>query len=110
MVVLKKVKASTLMETLVASILIVVIFMMASMIFNNLFSYSIKTSTRVIDTHLNEMEYLFINEEVTTPLYDDFEAWTITAERQILNKEDVIVIEATHQDRKQNISRTIVTN
>lgn len=110
MVVLKKVKASTLMETLVASILIVVIFMLASMILNNLFSHSIKTNTKAIDTYLNEMEYLSINDEITMPFYDNFEAWTITAQRQILNKQGVIVIEATHPDRKQNISRTLVTN
>ena len=37
MVVLKKIKASTLMETLVATVLIIVVFMAASMILNNMF-------------------------------------------------------------------------
>ena len=62
MVILKKIKASTLMETLVASVLIVVVFMISSMILNNLFSNTIKSNTRAIEAHINELQYLYINE------------------------------------------------
>ncbi len=53
MVVLKKIKAFTLMETLVATVLIVIVFMISSMLLNNLFYNSIKDNTIAIDAHLN---------------------------------------------------------
>ena len=78
MVILKKIKASTLMETLVATVLIVVVFMISSMILNNIFSNSIKSNTREIDTYLNELEYLYKNEKLKLPYYDDFGDWKIS--------------------------------
>ena len=42
--VLKRIKGSTLMETLVATVLIVVVFMMASLTLNALFSTTITTN------------------------------------------------------------------
>jgi len=83
MVVLKKIKGSTLMETLVATVLIVVVFMIASMILNNLFSNSIKSNTRVIDAHLNELEYFYTSDKLSLPYYDDFKSWQISAESRI---------------------------
>ncbi|AUP79699.1 hypothetical protein [Flavivirga eckloniae] len=78
MVVLKKIKASTLMETLVATVLIVIVFMISSMILNNIFSNSIKSNTREIDAYLNELEYLYKNEKLKLPYYDDLGDWKIS--------------------------------
>jgi hypothetical protein len=64
MVILKKIKASTLMETLVATVLIIIVFIIASMILNNLFFNTIKNNTTQIDAHLNELQYLYINEKL----------------------------------------------
>ena len=46
MAVLKKIKASTLMETLIATVLVVVTFLLASMILNNLVSNAIQSDTQ----------------------------------------------------------------
>lgn len=78
MVVLKKIKGSTLMETLVATVLIVVVFMLASMILNNLFSSSIKGDTRDVEAVLNELEYRYINNKVQVPYKADFNKWHIS--------------------------------
>lgn len=78
MVVLKKIRASTLMETLVATVIIVIIFMIASMILNNLFSNTIKSNTRAIDAHINELQYQYLNGKLKTPFSDDYNEWQIS--------------------------------
>ena len=81
MALLKKIKASTLMETLVATVLIVIVFLIASMILNNVFSNSIKSNTQGIKQHLNELQYLHINEKLNMPYYETYGTWEITIER-----------------------------
>jgi len=106
MVILKKIKASTLMETLVATVLIVAIFMIASMILNNLFSKTIENNTRSIDAHLNELHYLYLNEKLKIPFYEDFESWDISIE----NNTETIVFEALNTKTNKTILKTYIAN
>lgn len=108
MAVLKKIKASTLMETLVASVLIVVIFMMSSMILNNLFSNSVKNNTRAIDAHLNELQYLYINEKLSLPYQDGLGSWNITVEPHKSGNEKKAVMEAINTETKKHITKEII--
>ena len=110
MVILKKVRASTLMETLVATVLIVVIFMISSMILNNLFSNTIKSNTRVIDAYANELEYLYKNDRLRLPYNDDFKSWTISVESHLENTESLILFEAIHTQTQQSITKEIIAN
>ena len=107
MVVLKKIKGSTLMETLVASVLIVVVFMIASMILNNLFSNSIKNSTHAINTHFNELEYLYLNQELTLPYNDDFKSWEITIKKVVQNQKRIILFDALNSITDKSIERVL---
>lgn len=104
MVVLKKIKGSTLMETMVATVLIVVVFMLASMILNSLFSNTIKNNTRAIDTYLNEIKYLQVNNRLELPYQDDYKDWSIEA---YADKQQAIIIEAYNTKTKQTITQTI---
>ena len=88
MVVLGKIKGSTLMETLIATVLIMVIFVVSSLILNNLFSNSIKNNNREITAKLNEIEYLYVNDKIALPYYDDSGHWEIRLEA-IRNKDKV---------------------
>lgn len=108
MVVLKKIKASTLMETLIATVLIMVIFVVASMILNNLFSNSIKNNTRAITAKLNEIEYLYINDNINVPFYDDYENWMITMEQ--IPDSKMIVIKAVNTATDKHIENEICKN
>lgn len=110
MVVLKKVKASTLMETLVATVLIVAVFMIASLILNNLFSNSIKNSTQAIDNRLNELEYYVIHNSIQLPYKEDFESWTIYIDTYKENNKPIIELEAKQIDTKKEIVKTIHGN
>jgi hypothetical protein len=101
MAVLRKIKGSTLMETLIATVLIMVIFIVSSLILNNLFSNSIKNNTRGITAKLNEIEYLYRNGKITLPFYDDYNAWEIKVE--LINTTEKVSIYAINT----KISKTV---
>lgn len=103
MVILKKIKASTLMETLVATILILVVFMIANTTLNNLFRSTIDGNTRAIDAHLNELQYQYINDKLTLPYTSDFKDWQITVSKVKSQPNTSIEFEAFHRVSKNNI-------
>jgi len=77
MVILKKIRAATLIETLTASVLIIIVFMIASLSFNNIFTNHIKRDQSAINNRTKELEYLLIHEQIQLPYTDDFGAWEI---------------------------------
>jgi len=103
MVVLKKLKGSTLMETLIATVLIVVIFMLASMILNNLFYTSIKSSKKDVSRYLNELQYLQQNQALQLPYYETYKNWNISIEKLPENNHDIVEIEAVNPKTKKSI-------
>ena len=104
MVILKKIKASTLMETLVATVLIIIVFMVTSMILNNLFFNTIKNNTTQIDAHLNELQYLYINNKLAIPYQADFNEWDISASAYIESNKTIISFEAFNSVTNKKIS------
>lgn len=110
MVVLKKIKASTLMETLVATVLIVVIFMLASMILNNLFSNSIKNNTKMIDAQLNELQYLYKNDNLILPFFDDFKSWEVSVESSKNTSQNIITFQAINSETNKAVLKEIIAN
>ncbi|MGC1633476.1 MAG: hypothetical protein WA749_15305 [Gelidibacter sp.] len=107
MVVLKKIRASTLMETLVATVLIVVVFMIASMILNNLFSNTVSSNTRAIDAHLNELQYLYLNEQLKAPYADDFGAWEVSVLRYKTNAFNRVEFEGKNKNTDKTITKEL---
>ncbi|WP_034046231.1 hypothetical protein [Wocania ichthyoenteri] len=105
-----RVRASTLMETLVATVLIVVVFMMASMILNNLFSNSIKSNTRDVEAYLSELNYLYLNDKLSLPYYDDYKQWEISIVADKNNTQNIILFEAKNSKTNQNILKEIIAN
>ncbi|WP_028873151.1 PulJ/GspJ family protein [Psychroserpens burtonensis] len=104
MVVLKKIKASTLMETLVATVLVVIIFMLASMILNNIFSNTIKNNTQAIDTHLTELQYLQKNNKLELPYHKEFGKWQISILEYKENDKNIIEFEAINSSINKTIT------
>nr|WP_298924953.1 hypothetical protein [uncultured Allomuricauda sp.] len=101
MVVLKKLKASTLMETMVATVLIVVIFMFSSLILNSLFSAQVKGNLQPIKSHLDQLEYQYVNQKINLPYYEEWKTWDIT----ISTTQNMVQIEAV--EKQDSGSRTI---
>lgn len=106
MAVLKKIKGSTLMETLVATVLIVLVFMLASMILNNLFANTIKNNTQAVENHLSELEYLQQHDRILLPYTETFENWNITIENYKQNNQLFIEFEAINLKTNKTINNS----
>lgn len=100
-----RLKGSTLMETLVATVLIVVVFIMASMVLNTMFSSSIKNNTRAIKAQLNQLQYLKLNDKLELPYQESLGDWSISVEKYIENNQTIIEFEATNINTNKTIVR-----
>ncbi len=107
MVVLKKIKASTLVESLVASVIIVVVFTIASLTLNNVFGNAIRSNTSRVEHRMHTIHYLFISEKITMPYKESFENWTIHLHKTKELGNDLITIEASQGGSKKKIIKEI---
>ena len=102
-----RVKASTLMETLVATVLIVIIFMVASMILNNMLSSNIRQHTELAEERLNILEYRYRNDGLTLPYYEDFESWEIRITKEQNGNQTLVLLVADNPTTKKTITNHI---
>ena len=100
MVVLKKINASTLMETLVATVLIVVVFMMASLILNNTFSSYIKNNKHGLKNHIYELEYLYVSDKISLPYNSEYKDWSISI-FEVIESSDIIISAIQNETKKE---------
>lgn len=110
MVILKKIKGATLMETMVATVLIVIIFMVASLIMNSLMVAQSKASVQQITDHIKSLEYKYVNGKLQIPNAETWENWEI--ELNTIKKEGIQVIEikAKQEISKKQIVTYLVAN
>lgn len=97
MVVLKKIRASSLVETLTASVIIVVIFMITSFSFNNVFLNTIKSDDEQLTNRIGEIKYLTRYERIKFPFFEEREYWVISAEQ----KSDAVYFEVQNLRNKK---------
>jgi len=72
-----KLRASSIVETLVASVIIVIIFSLASLTLNNIFQSNILSDTGDIENRVNKLIYLNRNRKIATPYYEDYKGWEV---------------------------------
>lgn len=106
MAVLKKMRASTLMETLVATVLIVVVFMMASMTLNSLFANTIAQNDDEIRQELLYLQYQYEHRRLSLPYYSEMGPWSI-AVVQVNSVSDVVTFSAVHGTSEKKVSYNI---
>lgn len=93
------------METLVATVLIVIIFMVSSMTMNNLLKRNVKQNTELAEERLNALEYQVKNKGIKIPYYEDFESWEISISTVKGGTANLVTLEA-----ENTITKTVVTN
>jgi ribosomal protein L30/L7E len=103
MVVLKKVKGSTLIETLVASVIIVIVFTIASLTLSNIFRSTIVGNTDAIENKLNKVAYLYKSNKISTSYNEQFQDWEI----KIISDKKSVRLVADHLQRDKEIIRII---
>lgn len=89
-----KLNASSLIETLVASVIIIVIFAIASLSINNIFSNTVKSNTDGVQNQMNTIEYLFLNNQLTIPYRENYKNWKIQLTKTTQNNNTYFLLEA----------------
>ncbi|MEM7185481.1 MAG: hypothetical protein AAF466_02385 [Bacteroidota bacterium] len=78
MAVLKKIRAATLVETLVASALVVLVFIVASASFNSIFQGVIKSNDQNFEARLQEITYQVNHSRLELPYSETTKQWEIS--------------------------------
>ena len=104
----KKLKASTIIETLVASVIIVIIFTIASLTLNNISQGLVKKDTSAIDNHLTRLMYLHKNNKIEIPYQEDIEEWEINIRSELINNISYFIVDATNNQTKKKIQKTYI--
>lgn len=95
------------METLVATVIIVIIFMISSMILNNIFGNTLKSNTDKVSNRITELEYLYRYDKVSLPYQEEFEDWVIYIESFKKNNNKMIRFEGVHKNSDKELSYSI---
>lgn len=88
-----KIAGSSIVETLVASVIIVIIFSIASLTLNNMFRTNILSDTTGIENHFNKLIYLYKNHKISAPFYDNYKGWELSLS---LDNNEIIVMAEKH--------------
>jgi len=92
----KKLKATTLMETLVATSIIIIVFVIASLILNNTFRNIMKRDAFAVENRSNQLHYFYINNRLEIPYSESFEKYEVSIEQEEIDK--VSYLKITIQD------------
>ena len=76
----KKIKGSSLVETLVATVIIVIVFGIASITLFNLMRSSVNSNTTVISNELHKLKYLYVHNQITIEDTYKIKNWNISLE------------------------------
>lgn len=111
MVVLKKLKSSTLMETLVATVIIIIVFVVASMILNAIFFNSFKSNTSEIESHLKEVEYQIHTNKIKVENTNyNYQNWEITIQGKDSLKVSCYNLTARNIKTDKLVKKVIIKN
>lgn len=91
------------METLVATVLIVIVFMIASMVLNSMLSGNMRQHTELAEERLHALEYQYRNEGIALPYFEDFQSWEISMTQQRMGERVVVVMEAENPGTQKTI-------
>ena len=104
-----KLKGSTLVETLVATVLIVTIFSIASLVLNSIFKSTVqKHIDQTVNTRLLELKYLYTHEKITSKHQEMFSNWAISMSKMEVENQSIVLIEAVEETTNKIISKQFV--
>ncbi|RLD85012.1 MAG: hypothetical protein DRJ07_03975 [Bacteroidetes bacterium] len=105
---LKKLRASTIIETLVASVIIIIIFTIASLTLNNISKGLVKKDTSIIDNRFTKLIYLHRNNKIEIPHQEDFYDWEINIEKETIDRIPILSIKANNINTNRTVQKIYI--
>lgn len=81
MVVLKKIRGATIIDTLIALVILVIVFVIAGFTINNTFKGMVKKDDFLYQNRLREVSYFLDHNLIEIPFYEETNQWEIQVER-----------------------------
>lgn len=95
------------METLVATVLIIVVFMMASMTLNALFVTTIENNHGHVRQELLFLQYKYDHGKLPLPHYDEKEPWDIKVEERTWQGKEKVIFSAVNTTNDKEITFSV---
>ena len=88
-----------------ASILVVIIFMIASLVLNNLVLNAFSKNTHPVENRLSELEYELQNGLIELPYEENYKGWDIMISSEKKDSQKELLMVATNEKITKEISR-----
>ncbi len=96
------------METLVATVLIVIVFMTASSVLNAMFRNGIQDNSQAIGNHLTQLQYQYYHGSIPLPYQEQLDQWQVAITKEALGSSYQVVFKATHIISQKSISQSLI--
>ncbi len=103
----KKIKAATLVEALVASVLIIVVFTIASLVLNQVVQSTAKANTHQIEQELNRLQYLYSHAKISAKYSASFGHWELAILPVNNSNNKSLVLQATNGKTGKKLERKL---
>ena len=104
-----KVSASSLVETIVATVIIMIVFGIAMNSMLGVVKQTTENSTHKIDSKLQKLSYEYQNNVLKVPNTIEIPQWSIVIKEQQEGKLTFVVFRATHKKNKKTFPKKRVT-
>lgn len=104
----KKLQASTLMETLVATSIIMIVFVVASLVLNNTFRSIIQRDTFSIQNRIDKLVYMFNNDKLALPYAETYENYEVVADNLMIGGIKYLVFETKSSTQPQVLIKYVI--
>ena len=110
MVILKKffnikLKASSLTEVMVATVIILIVFGIATATLNTVFTQSVKNKSFFITTELDQLQYEYHHQKIKVPLIYEEGEWQISVLEVEENNKRIVLFEGKNNKNGKTITR-----
>lgn len=105
----KKVKASSITETIAATSIIIIVFTIAVFSINNVLKNRVESDTSEIEREIQKIAYQNRYEKIETPNVLDIGNWLLHVSKTKKESVSVLLFEATNKLSKKKVTKTIVS-
>lgn len=106
-----KVSGSTLVETLVGTVIIVVIFGISMLSLNALFKTQAQNNTFQIENYINKLRYLEHYDKIKLPYKEEFGDWEIVLFSESTKQNThTLYIQAVNKHTQKEVNQAYTTN
>ena len=98
------------METLVATVLLMLVFMVTSLIMNTLFGNALKYDTDPVVTYMNTLEYRYYQQQLQLPYTETYQDWEIRVFNHTQDNIMCITFEAVHLQHHKTVTKTRIAH